>query len=152
MLPQLGIKNQNVHPDHNCHLQPINNLDDSRNYKIFLLLLFFLLTMFLFLVKPLSINNFKFLSLKVNLCFGIKMCVLYVSLRLKVPIQTKFNKTLNFTKSISTLSCHQESDPNIIQELVLIPSPVLKTKFPLAIFYKRFHFQETMLHARDKKL
>lgn len=118
----------------------------------FLLLLFFLLTMFLFLVKPLSIKNFKFLSLKVNLCFGIKMCVLYVSLRLKVPIQTKFNKTLNFTKSISTLSCHQESDPNIIQELVLIPSPVLKTKFPLAIFYKRFHFQETMLHARDKKL
>lgn len=118
----------------------------------FLLLLFFLLTMFLFLVKPLSIKNFKFLSLKVNLCFGIKMCVLYVSLRLKVPIQTKFNKTLNFTKSISTLSCHQESDPNIIQELVLIPSPVLKTKFPLAIFYKRFHFQETMLLARDKKL
>lgn len=118
----------------------------------FLLLLFFLLTMFLFLVKPLSIKNFKFLSLKVNLCFSIKMCVLYVSLRLKVPIQTKFNKTLNFTKSISTLSCHQESDPNIIQELVLIPSPVLKTKFPLAIFYKRFHFQETMLHARDKKL
>lgn len=118
----------------------------------FLLLLFFLLTMFLFLVKPLSIKNFKFLSLKVNLCFGIKMCVLYVSLRLKVPIQTKFNKTLNLTKSISTLSCHQESDPNIIQELVLIPSPVLKTKFPLAIFYKRFHFQETMLHARDKKL
>lgn len=118
----------------------------------FLLLLFFLLTMFLFLVKPLSIKNFKFLSLKVNLCFGIKMCVLYVSLRLKVPIQTKFNKTLNFTKSISTLSCHQESDPNIIQELVLIPSPVLKTKFPLAIFYKRFHFQETKLHARDKKL
>lgn len=118
----------------------------------FLLLLFFLLTMFLFLVKPLSIKNFKFSSLKVNLCFGIKMCVLYVSLRLKVPIQTKFNKTLNFTKSISTLSCHQESDPNIIQELVLIPSPVLKTKFPLAIFYKRFHFQETMLHARDKKL
>lgn len=118
----------------------------------FLLLLFFLLTMFLFLVKPLSINNFKLLSLKVNLCFGIKMCVLYVSLRLKVPIQTKFNKTLNFTKSISTLSCHQESDPNIIQELVLIPSPVLKTKFPLAIFYKRFHFQETMLLARDKKL
>lgn len=118
----------------------------------FLLLLFFLLTMFLFLVKPLSIKNFKFLSLKVNLCFGIKMCVLYVSLRLKVPIQTKFNKTLNFTKSISTVSCHQESDPNIIQELVLIPSPVLKTKFPLAIFYKRFHFQETMLLARDKKL
>lgn len=130
----------------------VTYLDDSRNYKIFLLLLFFLLTMFLFLVKPLSIKNFKFLSLKVNLCFGIKMCVLYVSLRLKVPIQTKFNKTLNFTKSISTLSCHQESDPNIIQELVLIPSPVLKTKFPLAIFYKRFHFQETMLHARDKKL